>query len=162
MKLAIEIRDIFNESRSSIQNEGNGHIYIVIKSMVIKLDGFSSNWHAFDGISKTEPSNSVRNTLFIITSKCFVEQPAGKQIPREILGPISNLCWWIVQVCFYSLFYNTPNPFTDYILSKIKMRNRFLRRKFQLANAVLCFIIETVPFDVEALRECAQIKEIPT
>lgn len=55
------------------------------------MDAFSSNWHAFRGISINELSDFIRITLLIINSKCSVEQTAGKHIPSEMLGPTSNL-----------------------------------------------------------------------
>lgn len=135
------------------------HTYIVIKSIFVKVVGFSSNWHAFDGISNTDPSDSMRNTLLTMNSKCLIEQSAGKQIPSEILGPMSSL-WGIDQR--FKVFGFRLHSHSKHILSKIKMWNRFFGRKFQLANAVLCAIIASIAFDVQTLWKCSQIKEVPT
>lgn len=59
-------------------------IYIATKSSVVKLVGYSSNWHDFFGISKKNSPGLLRITLLMISSKSSVEQTAGKHIPSEI------------------------------------------------------------------------------
>lgn len=125
----------------------NGHTYIVIESIIVRVDGYSSDWHVFDGISNIEPSDSIWNASLSILSKCLMEQAAGKQIPSEMLGPMSNLMGNITNSTSIPLV----DSHHDHILSKIQMWNGFFRREFQLANAVLCSVIVSVAFDIETL-----------
>lgn len=61
--------------------------YIVIQSIVLNFDGFSSNWHECFGISTIVFSSNFPRliTLLITYSKLSTEQTAGKHSPNEIV-----------------------------------------------------------------------------